>query len=107
MKEFITYDLKSKLNRSDIYNKALTALPDFNWRKGDSDSQGEYVSGMNQNKVDIQLWLEGNLVEMSVSFRGCWENNENRESKKQKLINIVEFNLIPAIGANIKKSEFI
>ena len=107
MKDFITYDIESELTRSNIYNKAISLFPEFEWRKGDNDSQGKYISGRNEKKVEIQLWLGESPFEMSVCFTGVWENDPNRNNKKEQLIEIIETRLIPIIGNKLNKNEFI
>jgi len=107
MKDFITYNIESILNQSEIYNTANKTLSDFTWRGGDSDSQGKYVSGRNPNDVHIKIWLGEDPVEMSVSYSLAWleENRENRENKKNILLNLVEQKFIPLIGSIMEKRE--
>ena len=107
MKYFITYDIKSELNQGDVFNEASRILPDFEWRKGNSDSQGEYISGINKSKVDIQLWLSASLIEMSVSFRSVRGNLDKKSEEKQELTSFIEANFIPVVGLKIKQDEFV
>jgi len=105
MKDFITYDLISDLGRSSITTVAKKVFPGFLWREGDSDTQGLYISGSDENHVTIQIWLSEKPIEMFVSFRSAWESDTDRYNKKSKLIQLVETDFIPSIGMNIKKSE--
>ena len=105
MKEFITYDLNSDLSRGDITIEVEKVLPDFHWREGDSDAQGLYISGNNNDHVTVQLWLSEKPVEMFVSFRTAWESDKDRCNKKEELIKLIETVFIPSIGKIIKKSE--
>ena len=107
MKDFILYDIKSELNQSDIYSKLLVLFPDYDWRLGDSDSQGKYISGRDKNNIDIEIWLGDTPIGMTVCFRGVWENSNNREEEKQKIINLLEKKFIPYLGEKIKKSETV
>lgn len=105
MKDFITYDIESELKQDEVYQKINNKLPDFRWRKGDSDSQGEYISGRDQDGVTIKVWLETNTFsEMSVCFTGVWENHNDRNTKKEQLIERIEKELIPLIGNSLIKS---
>ena len=102
MKDFITYDIESELKQDEVYQIINNKLPGFRWRKGDSDSQGEYISGRNQDGVTIKAWLETNaFIEMSVCFTGVWENHNDRSTKKEQLIELIEKKLIPVIGKNL------
>ena len=106
MKDFITYDIESELKQHDVYQKGKNELSDFKWRMGDSDSQGKYVSGRDHNGVTLKLWLETNtFIAMSVCFTDVWEDCNDREAKKENLIDLIEKKFISSIGVNIKKSE--
>lgn len=107
MKDFITYDIKSELSRDEIFENAIRILSNLEWRKGNSDSQGLYISGNNKQKITIQLWVSETPIEMFISFRSAWLgcDKEYENSQKQELINIVETSFIPSIGENINKTE--
>jgi hypothetical protein len=102
MKDLITYDIGSKLNAGQVFENVTRALPSFDWRRGDSDAQGPYISGTNDELIQVKLWLGEAPIQMSVSFRRAWPDATDRENRKQQLIESIIKNLIPSIGTIVK-----
>ena len=103
MKDFITYCIRSGLAKKQVFDIVKRTLPDFQWRQGDSDAQGPYVSGSNDDHVQIQLWLGEDPVDMFVSFSRAWMDAGDREKKKSELIEVVDKSVAPLLGAVTKK----
>lgn len=102
MKEFISADVDSSLSDAEIQNVMMKSLPDFTWRSGDSDMQGKYVSGINGDKVNVKVWMGERPLVLTISFRSLASNILERESKKGALIDLVKYQIIPALGISIK-----
>lgn len=97
-KDFITADFHSDLSQSEIYDKLVETLPDFDWHTGDSDAMGPYIKGENKDFVNIELWLDDNIIEFSISFRSL--KSELLYSKKQidELVKLVIDKLSAFLG---------
>ena len=78
MKDFVRIDLTSELNRVDILHVFSRDLPDFTWRTGDSDAMGGYVSGLDESKVQIQIWTDKSPMDLFISFRASKSDLEYR-----------------------------
>ena len=102
MKDFVTYDIGSNLNAEQVFNNVSRALSTFDWRRGDSDAQGPYISGTNDELIQVKLWLGEAPIQMSVSFRRAWPDAIDRENRKQQLIESITKNLIPSLGTLLK-----
>lgn len=102
MKDFVRIDIDSNVNDDFAYKCVRRALPEFSWRRGDSDQQGPYLSGGNADHVDIQIWLGEKPFAMSVLFQDVWPNVPKREEKKEALIADILKNLIPTLGNIVK-----
>ncbi|MBB6249199.1 hypothetical protein [Rhodanobacter sp. A1T4] len=99
MKDFVRIDVVSELGQDAIFQILKEALPSFQWRQGDSDAQGPYVSGMHKDGVKIQAWLGEQPVAVSASFRAAWREDPAREEKKNAvLVPLLEL-ACPALGA--------
>ncbi|MGO4502934.1 MULTISPECIES: hypothetical protein [unclassified Dyella] len=94
MNDFISIDIESGLSDGDVFAIFSEALPGFTWRRGDSDAQGPYVSGIDSQGVKIQCWTGESPMAMSVSFRAAKVDDEAREL----LANTVLEELVPRIG---------
>lgn len=102
MKDFVRIDIDSDANDAVAYEYALRALPEFSWRRGDSDQLGPYLSGRNADHVQIKIWLGEKPFDMSISFRNAWLNIPEREEKKEALVADILKNLIPSFGNIVK-----
>ena len=102
MKDFVTYDIHSDLSENQVFEHAVRALPKFKWRRGDSDAQGPYISGMNDEFIQIKLWLGEDPIEMSVSFDGAWANAPDRENRKQQLLDVITTTFLSSLGTIMK-----
>lgn len=102
MKDFVCIGIDSNISDDLAYEYARRALPEFNWRRGDSDMQGPYLSGGNADHAQIKIWLGEKPFEMSVSFRNAWLNVPEREERKEALIGNIVKNLIPNFGNIVK-----
>lgn len=94
MKDFVRIDIISTLENAKVFDALSLEFSKFSWRRGDSDAQGEYVSGRNQNKVHIQCWSSENPMILSISFRGSEMDMQEREEILKKIID----NVVPRIG---------
>ncbi|PMQ07553.1 hypothetical protein DyAD56_02175 [Dyella sp. AD56] len=95
MKDFISIDVESVLTDSDVLSIVSVALPEFSWRRGDSDAQGTYVSGTDVHGVKIQCWTGETPMAMSVSFRAA---RTIGEEAKELLANTILREVVPLIG---------
>jgi len=98
MTDFIRADIESNLSNEEIFSVFLKFLPDFDWKKGDSDSQGNYITGTNSGKVKIQCWTEEKPMALSVSFRSAATNKNDIDIFSKLLIS----EIIPKIGNTLK-----
>ena len=98
MKDFVSFDLVSDLDPPSIFERAKGALPDFNWRMGDSESQGPYITGTNSDLVQVKLWLGEKPIAGSVSFNGAMVNAQDRERRKEDLFKQIEGTFLSSIG---------
>jgi len=105
MKDFITYDINSKLGEEEIFDLVTKILPNFKWRRGDSDAIGPYVSGRNNGGVRIELVLGENPIEMSVSFRSVPPGISEQENHKLQLVQLIQTTLLPSLGIVVKKNS--
>jgi hypothetical protein len=101
MKDFFSVDIESTLSNDDVFEILSGGLPSFLWRRGNSDAQGTYVSGMDSNGVKIQCWTGERPMAVSVSFRGA---KGMEEESKEHLANKLLSDLLPSIG-DIKRSH--
>jgi len=95
MKDFISIDVESERTDGDVFSIVSEALPGFSWRRGDSDAQGTYVSGMDVQGVRIQCWTGQNPMAMSVSFRSA---KAISEETKRLLADAILREVVPRIG---------
>ncbi len=98
MKDFFSTSIKTNLSQEDIYSIVSKNLPEFSWRMGDSDSQGLFISGNGKNTEQIQLWLDENLVDVTISLRNVKTDDSNRDEWKKNLINKILISVLPNIG---------
>jgi hypothetical protein len=103
MKDFVTYDIRCNLSKAQVYEKAVGALSEFAWRQGDSDAQGPYISGSNDQRIQVKLWLGEDPLALSVSFRRAWLDAPDRETRKSNLIDRIERTLISSLGTVVKR----
>lgn len=94
MNDFISIDIESRLSDGDVFAIFSESLPSFTWRRGDSDAQGPYVSGVDSHGVKIQCWTGESPMAMSVSFRAAKVGDEAREL----LANAILQEVVPRIG---------
>lgn len=102
MNEFLYIEFVSDESRDDLYDLLVLNFPDYRWMCGDSDIQGLYITGANEESVQIQLWLEEPEV-MTVSFSLAWVGEPDRDRKKELLFKKIQDVLFPVF----KKVESI
>jgi len=105
MNEFIKIEFRTSENQDNLCKLLISHFPYFEWRKGDSDMQGLYISGMNNESVQIQLWLEKNSEAMTISFRSLSGEKDEREKFKHKIYNNVKDNIFPSFTKIVKIKE--
>lgn len=98
MKEFVSVDIQSVCDEAEIKICVERLFLDFTWHSGDSDTQGPYLFGVNEDCVRIQLWLGERPIAMSISFRDMPLDIPERESKMIAITNRVRDNLVAALG---------
>jgi len=105
MSDFFRYDIQSTLRDDDIWKLASRALPMFRWRRGDSDAQGPYIKGQNDDSVMIELWLGENPIAMGISFRNAWKELSTREQLKQTQLDLILKHFVSFLGEVIARRE--
>jgi len=98
MKDFISTTVTTDLGQEDIFSIVNRSLPSFLWRMGDSDSQGLYISGHGENTEQMQLWLDNDLVDVTISLRNARGSDISRDEWKNKLVNKIINEVLPTIG---------
>jgi hypothetical protein len=98
MTDFIRVDIESHLSNEEIFSIFLTFLPNFKWKKGDSDSQGNYITGTDSGKVKIQCWTDEKPVAFSISFRSTTMKKNDMDIFSKLIIS----KIIPKIGNILK-----
>ena len=83
MKEVYSFDIASAMEERAAIETIKTLLPHYQWRTGDSDAQGPYVSGLAPDGTNVKIWVGERPFEMSVSFSLMPKDVENREDKKR------------------------
>ena len=94
MKNFISVDIVSNLEKIKVHEILLEHMPDFAWRMGESDMQGGYVSGRNEANVHIQCWTGENPFAFTISF----SNTTLTELEATELVNRITQKVLPHIG---------
>lgn len=105
MKDYICIDVQPDTSAVNIYEHVTHTLPEFQWRRGNSDMQGPYISGVNADKVHIKLWLGETPVAMSISFASVLGDDMKREQMKIALIEDIKQKFLPLIGEVINISD--
>jgi hypothetical protein len=98
MKDYVRIDINSALKNAKVFEAVSCEFPEFSWRSGDSDAQGEYVSGTNLGGVQIQCWTSENPMVLSISFRNAGPSVNEREEILEKILG----NLVPHIGEVVR-----
>lgn len=102
LKEIINIDVRPSISDDEIFHHFSHTLPKFKWRRGDSDMQGPYLSGVSPDYVDIQVWLGEKPITVFISFTGAWPNDPDRDMRKQQFFEFVINDLILRIGIAVK-----
>jgi hypothetical protein len=84
---YANLELKPRLGHRDAILRLKEVLPGFNWRGGDSDYQGTYISGRIQHRVSVKLWSGEDVWDGTVDFRFAKEMDES--AKRQQLEEIM------------------
>jgi hypothetical protein len=95
MKDFLSIDIESTLSNDEVFGILSSNLPNIAWKRGDSDSQGTYVSGRQIDGVVIQCWTGEKPVAMTISFRNAAGLNEKT---KDDIANVMLTDIAPRIG---------
>lgn len=98
MKNFIHFRIKSSLNAEQILGQFSSKLLGFKWRQGDSDMQGPYISGVNNDGVQLMMWHGEQPNDLTVSFSGATSS----EAENRELIDQVLHRLAPSLGAVVE-----
>jgi len=98
MKDFIRIHWQTKLQLSSVFGRLVAALPAFQWRQGDSDMQGAYISGTNPGGAQIKLWFAEQPVDVTVSFRAA----NISESEASALVDQLVVELLPSMGEIVR-----
>jgi hypothetical protein len=106
MKDFVAIDFQSDCTQDEILEAFKTHLPEFQWRGGDSDAQGLYVSGRNSDLVNVQAWLSETPMTATISFRNSWSNNPGRETLKQEMLNRIVDKVVPTLGTLLASADY-
>ncbi len=94
MTQFLTITITSTLRGEAVCNLIVEAMPNFSWRHGNNDTQGDYVSGASPTGEQIQCWVDNVPMAFTVSFR----SSSLDEASREKLIQFVLGDLIPRFG---------
>ena len=94
MSNFISLDIDSPLSPDAARDLIADRLPEFSWRRGDSDAQGPYLSGVSTAGVRIQCWVGENPMAMSISFRSASMDGAAREPALDAILKT----LFPGLG---------
>jgi hypothetical protein len=86
MKEVLAFDLVAKVPHEELADRIRETTPNLVWRQGDSDSQGRYLSGSDNVRSRVKIWLDDIPIAMSISFSGWPETLTDRETKKQQFL---------------------
>lgn len=94
MKDFISFRIRSKLSATAVRGHLSDELPGFKWRQGDSDMQGPYISGTNNDGVRLMMWQGEQPNDLTVSFAGATSSAEENSA----LIDRLRDRLAPSLG---------
>jgi hypothetical protein len=89
MTDFVRLDIESTSDSLEILKILSRELPDFKWNAGDSDAAGGYVSGINQEKVAIQIFTDEKPMDLSISFRSSKVDLGRKKQIADQVSNIV------------------
>lgn len=67
MVTFMDFDIQAECSKEDVFHLCQRSMPNMNWRMGESDMAGGYVSG-SQSGVQVKCWTGENLMAFSLSF---------------------------------------
>ena len=104
MKNFLSIRLDTPLDEQAICDQLEAGFPDFAWRRGDSDAQGPYISGVDQAVVQIKCWMGERPVDVAASFRSAWPDVEGREDRKQQAAQQL-LRLLRSLGEVVEVAE--
>lgn len=105
MKSFTIFDVQSNLGQDAVFNLMQNKFQDFSWRRGESEMQGLYVSGSSPDGIHVKIWLSDSPTSLTVSFDDAWSNFADAENLKQKFLNEISLEIIPALGILLKVTE--
>lgn len=98
MKDFIHVRMAGELEASALLDRLDDALPNFKWRQGDSDMQGPYVSGVNEDSVQMMWWLGEQPIDVTVSFVQATSSVSSNKALMDRLLQ----DLLPSMGAVVE-----
>jgi hypothetical protein len=98
MKDFVSIDIESQLDRMKVLQVCAQQLPEFSWRTGESDALGGYVTGTNKDHVQIKCFTGESPMELSISFRRA----RVALDKRKELIGTIVHDIGPAMGTVVK-----
>jgi len=101
MNDFVQINIASSLDEVDLARVFSGELSDFNWRLGDSDLQGKYISGTNSDGIQLKCWTSENPLELSISFRMAALRLDEKEKILARIIAIISSH----IGEIVKMSS--
>jgi hypothetical protein len=83
---YANFELKPRVDHREAILRLKEALPGFNWRGGDSDYQGTYISGRSEHGFSVKLWSGEDVWDGTVEFRFAKEMDDT--AKRQQLAEI-------------------
>ena len=105
MKDYILIDVESGISKQELLTHVLDTLPEYQWRSGDSDAIGPYVSGTNKENANIKFWLGENPIEVAVSFSSYRENSLDREAGKQECLDELKESITTGVGVILREDS--
>lgn len=105
MRDFIAIDLRTSLSQAEVREQLESLLPHFRFRMGDSDLNGRYVSGADEEQAQLQVWLREAPATLTLSLRRWRVGATNRDEAKGVLWARLTAEVLPALGEVVRISE--
>ena len=105
MRDFVSVDLRTHLTQIEVHQRLTLMLPRFTFRMGDSDANGLYVSGIDDEQAQVKVWLGEDSASLTLSLRGWRAGVTNREEAKQLWWDRLTNEVLPSLGEVVKIVE--
>jgi hypothetical protein len=105
MRDFVSADLRTSLSQVEVHERLASLLPHFSFRMGDSDANGLYVSGVDEEQAQLKVWLGEDPATLTLSTRGWRVGVTNRDEAKRMLWEQLTRKVLPALGELVRISE--